>query len=606
MADSDQIIEKTKKVELYEDQIICVDTKTSTHLVIDRNSGIIKKVEGIQTTSAAILQSIPVHGIYGIIDLVASKYLILITKAFFVGQIMSKKLFRIVNVDFIPIFNPDKGKKPKKSYLNTYFPKDSQYLQMLRSVFKLDHFYYSYEYDLTSPLPKVVEKNFAMRDFTDEYFWNQSLLLDIMSLGVDNWILPIISGFIEESHGLVRNIEYDFILMTRRSKHRTGKRFVSRGLDYQGNSSNFAETEQILIINELGEARLFSFLQTRGSVPLVWEQKPSLKWEPKPFIKLDREENVTVAQRHFEKMNKNYGNVVLINLIDRKKFQKVVGEEYTFVVQRQNNPQLRLIWFDFHQECRKNKYENLSKLVDHIGAGFLDMGYSEFNIQKNKGFQTQTSKVQKGVFRINCMDSLDRTNVVQSVLARNVLHQIFYDCGMPDNQTGVNNCVKKFEGQLEDQFRSAWTNNANAVSILYTGTPAMKTDFTRTGKRTFKGNLADGKYAITRYVINNFYDGYNQNCVDLSLAKLKPKETPYVRPSVNGFFIAFFMVLIAPILAYVGNDLLLQQVTFRGDDVPVWKSIALSAIFYVLTIFFFLSSISGNPNFFIEKPVIPH
>lgn len=33
---------------------------------------------------------------------------------------------------------------------------------------------------------------------------------------------------------------------------------------------------------------------------------------------------------------------------------------------------------------------------------------------------------QKGVFRTNCMDCLDRTNVVQSVLARNILLSQLY------------------------------------------------------------------------------------------------------------------------------------------------------------------------------------
>jgi hypothetical protein len=41
---------------------------------------------------------------------------------------------------------------------------------------------------------------------------------------------------------------------------------------------------------------------------------------------------------------------------------------------------------------------------------------------------------------------------------------------------------ERFPDKFEDIFREAWTNNANVVSILYSGTPALKTDFTRTGK----------------------------------------------------------------------------------------------------------------------------
>ena len=57
--------------------------------------------------------------------------------------------------------------------------------------------------------------------------------------------------------------------------------------------------------------------------------------------------------------------------------------------------------------------------------------------------------------------------------------------------------------------------------MLYSGTGALKVDFTRTGKRTQAGALDDGKKAVTRYLINNFYDTYNQNALDLVLGKAK-------------------------------------------------------------------------------------
>jgi len=68
----------------------------------------------------------------------------------------------------------------------------------------------------------------------------------------------------------------------------------------------------------------------------------------------------------------------------------------------------------------------------------------------------------------------------------------------------------KFPDKLEYAFRNTWTNNADQMSFLYSGTGALKTDFTRTGKRTFPGLLNDGRNSLTRYVINNFFDGYNQ------------------------------------------------------------------------------------------------
>lgn len=41
--------------------------------------------------------------------------------------------------------------------------------------------------------------------------------------------------------------------------------------------------------------------------------------------------------------------------------------------------------------------------------------------EDNEVVKVEELQKQEGVFRTNCMDCLDRTNVVQSVLARNVL-----------------------------------------------------------------------------------------------------------------------------------------------------------------------------------------
>ena len=92
------------------------------------------------------------------------------------------------------------------------------------------------------------------------------------------------------------------------------------------------------------------------------------------------------------------------------------------------------------------------------------------------------------------MDCLDRTNVVQSVLSRNIGHKQLWKMGIQSQPKG--DPFEKFGGTLEEAFREAWTDNADTISILYTGTPAQKTDFTRYGKRTMRGAMNDGIYSI--------------------------------------------------------------------------------------------------------------
>lgn len=101
------------------------------------------------------------------------------------------------------------------------------------------------------------------------------------------------------------------------------------------------------------------------------------------------------------------------------------------VVRNLNDTDLSYVWFDFHGECKNMKWENLSKLVD-ICKNELS-NYGNFIAEINHGFdnrmefnQPSNFKIigsQNGAFRTNCMDCLDRTNVVQGVFSRLVAHQ---------------------------------------------------------------------------------------------------------------------------------------------------------------------------------------
>ena len=127
---------------------------------------------------------------------------------------------------------------------------------------------------------------------------------------------------------------------------------------------------------------------------------------------------------------------------------------------------------------------------------------------------------QQGLFRTNCIDCLDRTNVIQSVLARGALHKILKELNFEDFPTGE--VFEIFLGDFESKYKNVWADNGDNLSIAYTGTNAMKGDFTRIGKKTKKGSLIDGKLAVTRYYINGFCDGYHQDCHDLFLGIIKP------------------------------------------------------------------------------------
>lgn len=81
-----------------------------------------------------------------------------------------------------------------------------------------------------------------------------------------------------------------------------------RGIDREGNVANFVETEHIITLFESGTAlRVASYIQTRGSIPALWSQKPSMKWAPSVKIHPNNDESLTLARKHVEEMKQSYG-----------------------------------------------------------------------------------------------------------------------------------------------------------------------------------------------------------------------------------------------------------------------------------------------------------
>lgn len=57
---------------------------------------------------------------------------------------------------------------------------------------------------------------------------------------------------------------------------------------------------------------------------------------------------------------------------------------------------------------------------------------------------------------------------------------------------------------------AVWADHGDIISKAYAGTGALKSDYTRTGKRTREGLLQDGVNGAVRYIRNNFFDGDRQ------------------------------------------------------------------------------------------------
>ena len=414
---------------------------------------------------------------------------------------------------------------------------ESRYLQLLHLGFEQTTYFYSESYDVTLTQQKIalLSKRQAndplWKRADDRFFWNQEVVSDLISAEAHEWIVPFMSAFIESrSECEVEADKFTVLLISRRSKYRQGCRFIKRGIDNEGNCANFVETEQILLFPD---GRLNSFVQIRGSIPLKWSSPVLMKYEPVVYIDENQPLSQACASKHLATVMDKYADdqgrceVVFINLVDNKKDQGKLGTAFREIVDALK-PQVRspltYVWFDYHHECKlKGKEKNLVKLVAKVDAYFKPIGFFS---KLGNGIVTS---YQHGVFRTNCMDNLDRTNVVQSILAR---RSLFMQLGK--NRVYQDNLLYSIESPykpFEKLFRLMWVNNADAISMNYAGTGALKTDVVRKGKRTLNGMYNDGMNSIMRYYINNFKDGTKQDAIDLMLGNFRPdplSPSPFV------------------------------------------------------------------------------
>jgi hypothetical protein len=165
-----------------------------------------------------------------------------------------------------------------------------------------------------------------------------------------------------------------------------------------------------------------------------------------------------------------------------------------------------MINFDLHAECRGGNYDNVSYLIYDIRQIIDEYGYFLMDTDNN-----QIVCPQKGVFRANCMDCLDRTNLVQNEISKTVLLDYIQN-KFRDQRFGSDKLVARHS--------HLWAENGDGLSKIYAGTGALKSGFTRTGKQTLMNVLSDATRSVNRFYINNFQDKARQEVIDQLLGKL--------------------------------------------------------------------------------------
>lgn len=85
---------------------------------------------------------------------------------------------------------------------------------------------------------------------------------------------------------------------------------------------------------------------------------------------------------------------------------------------------------------------------------------------------------------------------------------------------------------------SLWADNGDALSRIYAGTGALKSSFTRHGKMSLAGAIADARKSATRLYINNFADKGRQNTIDVLLGRLVGQNPVHLFDPINDYVTA--------------------------------------------------------------------
>uniref|UniRef100_A0A0E0CLW1 SAC domain-containing protein n=1 Tax=Oryza meridionalis TaxID=40149 RepID=A0A0E0CLW1_9ORYZ len=462
-----------------------IDGLADLYLSANRSDGSMNLVEELPPRDSSTNPKCQtVYGVIGVLKLSVGSYFLVITGRDCVGSYLGHAIFKVTGLKVLPCSN-------SRSTSGNQSKMETEFSELLHAAEKTIGLYFSYDINLTLTLQRLHNlgdefKSLPLwRQAEPRFLWNSYLLE------------PLIEN--KNIHAEVGSEKVNVTLIARRCTRRIGTRMWRRGADPEGYAANFVESEQIM------ESKGFtaSYVQVRGSIPFLWEQIVDLTYKPS-FDIVRQEEAPHILERHFHDLQKKYGAVLAVDLVNTHGGEGRLHDRYAKSIEPILSEDIRYVHFDFHRICGHIHFERLSQLYDQIEDYLKKHRYFLLN-GKGEKLEEQT-----GTIRTNCVDCLDRTNVTQSMIGRKIQENQLQRIGV----LGVNDTISNHPA-FDAKCKVLWANHGDSISTQYSGTPALKGDFVRYGKRSTQGILNDLWNSLARYYLNNFADGTKQDAMDL-------------------------------------------------------------------------------------------
>ncbi|KAL1824923.1 hypothetical protein ACET3Z_011701 [Daucus carota] len=522
------------------------------------------------------------YGIAGCIKFLESYYLILVTKRRQIGCICGHEVYSIEESQIITI--PHVSVQTDVAHSKT----ELRYKKLLSSVDLTKDFFYSYTYPIMQSLQKnVISIADERMPYENIFVWNAFLTESIRSRCNNTiWTIALVHGNFKQIRLSVFGRDFSVTLISRRSRHFAGTRFLKRGVNDRGRVANDVETEQIILDEEVGscKGRMSSVVQMRGSIPLFWSQEAS-RFSPKPDIILQRYDPTYESTKlHFEDMAERYGNpIIVLNLIktvEKRPREMMLRREFTSAVGYLNQilpeeKQLKFIHWDFHKFA-KSKSANVLAVLGGVASEALDMTGFYYSgkplVVKTKASQiSRTSMSRDASLRDLRANSGDLAKIGSNIDTNFALMQDRehggprhpanhnYGNAAPRFQNGVlrTNCIDCLDrtnvaqyayglaalgrqlhamgltdepkvdadSSMAQALMDMYQSMGDALAHQYGGSAAHNTVFTeRQGKWKATTQSREFIKSIKRYYSNAYTDGEKQDAINLFLGYFKPQE----------------------------------------------------------------------------------
>lgn len=514
----------------------------------------VELINGLNENEGGIQKIAKGYGLLGLIKFTQGYYLSIITKCSQVAILGGHFIYHVDETKLIPLdFNyrrPDKYSDEEKLLLIF------KYLDLGKT------FYFSYTYDITNTLQTNMlrhkkaavrfqqrrEKEDVIFDHNERFVWNNLLLKPILSnvdVAAYEWFQPIIHGFVDQANISIFGRKIYITIIARRSHHFAGARFLKRGVNNKGNVANEIETEQIVsdMLTTLfhdpkhgffNNPRFTAFVQHRGSIPLYWTQ--DLNRLPKPPIEINLSDPFyQLSAIHFNNLFQRYGlPVIILNLIktkERTPRELKLNQHFCNCIKYLNQflpSQHKLQFHSFDMSKHSKKNLDVIKPLQKIAKDLIDqIGFF------HNGTDLQSTRIQRGIVRTNCIDCLDRTNAAQFIICKEALSYQLASLGLIAEPTTLD-----YDLDLINILTEIFHDHGDTIAIQYGGSNLVNTMDSYRRINQWLSHTRDMLNSIKRIYSNSFMDSIRQEAINLFLGNyIYDASKPKLWELQNDFFL---------------------------------------------------------------------